>query len=109
MRVINGKVYATAREFMKIYKAAYAKDSTIQLTLKEAKQTMTLDPAAQSYTDDQIVGKINNATATITRASSVDAAARPIAAGEGIVCRQPDAGTTADTRTLVVNILWEEW
>ena len=45
-------------------------------------QSMVLDPAAQSYTDDQIVGKINTATANITRASSVDAAARPIATSE---------------------------
>ena len=41
-----------------------------------------LDPNAQSYTDDQIVGKVNTATANITRANAVDAAARPIAAGE---------------------------
>lgn len=41
-----------------------------------------LDPNAQTYTDDQIVGKVNTATAQITRASSVAAAARPIAAGE---------------------------
>jgi hypothetical protein len=45
-------------------------------------QTMTLDPAAASYTDDQIVGKINSATAQITRAGSVATAARPLAAGE---------------------------
>jgi hypothetical protein len=45
-------------------------------------QSMVLDPNAQSYTDDQIVGKINTATANITRASSVSAAARPIAALE---------------------------
>lgn len=45
-------------------------------------QTMTLDPAAQSYTDDQIVGKVNTAAAQITRAGSVAAAARPLAAGE---------------------------
>ena len=45
-------------------------------------QTMTLDPNAQSYTDDQVVGKVNTATAQITRASSVAAAARPIASGE---------------------------
>ncbi len=44
--------------------------------------SMQLDPNAQSYTDDQIVGKVNTATANITRASSVDAAARPIAALE---------------------------
>lgn len=45
-------------------------------------QSFQLDPNAASYTDDQIVGKINTASANITRASSVDAAARPIAAGE---------------------------
>ena len=44
--------------------------------------SMVLDPNAASYTDDQIVGKVNTATAQITRASSVAAAARPIAAGE---------------------------
>ncbi len=43
---------------------------------------MTLDPNAVAYTDDQIVGKVNTATAQITRASSVAAAARPIEAGE---------------------------
>jgi len=41
-----------------------------------------LDPNAQAYSDDEIVGKINAASATITRASSVDAAARPIGSGE---------------------------
>ena len=45
-------------------------------------QTMVLDPNAQSYTDDQIVGKVNSATAQITRASSVAATARPLADGE---------------------------
>ena len=45
-------------------------------------QSFQLDPAATTYTDDQIVGKVNTATAQITRASSVAAAARPIAAGE---------------------------
>ncbi len=44
--------------------------------------TMQLDPNAATYTDDQIVGKVNTATANITRAGSVDAAARPLAAGE---------------------------
>lgn len=45
-------------------------------------QTMLLDPNAQSYTDDEIVGKINSASATISRAGSVDATARPIGSGE---------------------------
>ena len=44
--------------------------------------SMTLDPNAASYTDDQIVGKINSATAQITRAGSVASGARPIADGE---------------------------
>ena len=41
-----------------------------------------LDPNAASYTDDEIVGKVNAASAQITRADSVDAAARPIGTGE---------------------------
>ena len=45
-------------------------------------QQMIFDPNAQAYTDDQIVGKVNTASAQITRASSVAAAARPIATSE---------------------------
>ena len=45
-------------------------------------QSMTLDPNAQSYTDDQIVDKVNLASVQITRASSVAPAARPIGTGE---------------------------
>ncbi len=41
-----------------------------------------LDPNATSYTDDEIVGKVNTAAADITRAGSVDPSARPIEAGE---------------------------
>ena len=44
--------------------------------------SFTIDPAAGSYTDDQIVAKINSATAQITRAGSVAAAARPLVDGE---------------------------
>ena len=47
-----------------------------------ATQTFQLDPNAASYTDDQIVAKVNAATANITRAGSVSAAARPIQASE---------------------------
>ena len=36
-------------------------------------QSMQLDPNAASYTDDEIVGKVNTATANITRASAIDA------------------------------------
>ena len=45
-------------------------------------QTFLLDPNAASYTDDQIVGKVNSAAAQITRVNAVSAAARPIASGE---------------------------
>jgi hypothetical protein len=45
-------------------------------------QTMVLDPNATPDTGDQIVTKINAASTAITRASSVSAAARPIAATE---------------------------
>lgn len=45
-------------------------------------QSMVLDPNAQSYTDDQIVSKVNAATAQITRSGSVAAAARPLVDGE---------------------------
>ena len=44
--------------------------------------SMQLDPNAASYTDDEIVDKVNAASNQITRAGSVDAAARPIGAGE---------------------------
>ncbi len=54
----------------------------MMMELDMAIQTQFLDPNAQSYTDDQIIGKINTGTANITRAGSVDAAARPIASGE---------------------------
>lgn len=47
-----------------------------------AKASFQLDPNAQAYTDNEIVGKVNTATVNITRASSVTAAARPIAADE---------------------------
>lgn len=45
-------------------------------------QTMVLDPNAQSYTDNEIVTKINSASNQITRSNSVATAARPIADDE---------------------------
>ena len=38
-------------------------------------QSMQLDPNAQSYTDDEIVGKVNSATANITRAGAIEGTA----------------------------------
>lgn len=45
-------------------------------------QSFQLDPSAGSYTDNQIVDKVNAASNDITRAGSVSAAARPIETGE---------------------------
>ena len=45
-------------------------------------QSFQLDPNAAAYTDNQIVDKVNAASNDITRASSVSAAARPIATDE---------------------------
>ena len=53
--------------------------------------SFTLDPNAAAYTDDEVVGKINTATANITRAGSVAAAARPIANAE-VTSAKLDAG-----------------
>lgn len=44
--------------------------------------SMTLDPNAVSYTDNDIISKINAASTAITRASCVSAAARPIGTNE---------------------------
>jgi len=38
-------------------------------------QSMQLDPNAASYTDDEIVGKINSASANITRAGCIEGTA----------------------------------
>lgn len=53
--------------------------------------SLVLDPNAAAYTDDEIVGKVNTATAQITRADSVAAAARPVADGE-VTSAKLDAG-----------------
>lgn len=39
------------------------------------KQSFLLDPNAQSYTDDEIIAKINAAAAAISRANAIDGAA----------------------------------
>lgn len=45
--------------------------------------SFTIDPLAEVLTGDEIVAKINtDTTTTISKASVVDAAARPIVAGE---------------------------
>ncbi len=66
-----------------------------------AKASFQLDPGAVAYTDDEIVGKINSATADITRADSVSTGARPIVAGEiGATELEDEAFTTAEQSKL---------
>lgn len=55
-----------------------------------------LDPNAQSYTDDEIVGKVNAASAQITRADAVDAAAVDMDGDDMVTAI--NAGTSAITR-----------
>ena len=62
-------------------------------------QSFQLDPNAQAYTDNQIVEKIDNATVDITRAGSVDAAARPIEAGEVGATELADEAYTSTEKT----------
>ena len=64
-----------------------------------------LDPNAASYTDDEIVGKVNTATATITRASSVSAAARPIANLEVTDAHIATAAGIAKTKLAALEIV----
>ncbi len=63
-----------------------------------------LDPDAEAYTDDQIVGKVNTATANITRASSVAAAARPITTGEIGATELADESYTSTEKTKLTGI-----
>jgi hypothetical protein len=58
-------------------------------------QSFQLDPNAASYTDDEIVGKVNAAAAQITRAGSVAAAARPLIDGE-VAAAKLAAGVAKD-------------
>jgi len=67
-------------------------------------QSMQLDPNAQAYTDNQIVGKVNAATVDITRAGSVDATARPIEAGEVGATELADEAYTSAEKTKLTSI-----
>ena len=66
--------------------------------------SMQLDPNAATYTDDDIVGKVNTATANITRASSVAAAARPITAGEVGATELADEAYSTTEKTKLTGI-----
>lgn len=57
-------------------------------------QTMVIDPNGTSYTDDEIVDKVNAASAQITRAASVAAAARPIGSKEVVAANIADNTVT---------------
>ena len=63
-----------------------------------------LDPNAAAYTDDEIVGKVNTAAVNITRAGSVDAAARPIAVGEVGATELADESYTSGEQTKLAGI-----
>jgi hypothetical protein len=60
-----------------------------------------LDPDAVAYTDDEIVGKINNATANITRAGSVEITARPIEDAEIVATKVAEGVAKANLDAMV--------
>jgi hypothetical protein len=60
-------------------------------------QSILLDPNAQYLSDDAVVAKVNAASDNITRAGSVDAAARPIAAGE-VTATELGAGAVTEAK-----------
>lgn len=62
-----------------------------------------LDPNAQAYTDDEIVGKVNSASANITRAGAVEATARPIESGDGADVRDSIVGLADDDRKIIIS------
>jgi len=59
-------------------------------------QTIELDPNATSYTDDEIVGKVNTASDNISRAGSVTAAARPLVDDEVTAAKVADGVAKAN-------------
>ncbi|MBA7662347.1 hypothetical protein ES703_70375 [subsurface metagenome] len=63
-----------------------------------------LDPNAVVYTDDEIVGKVNTAAANITRAGSVESAARPIEVGEVGATELADEAYTSTEKTKLTGI-----
>lgn len=66
-----------------------------------AKESFQIDPNAVVYTDDEIVGKVNSATANINRVGSVEAVARPIESGEiGATELEDEAYTTTEKTKL---------
>ncbi len=69
-----------------------------------AKQSFQLDPDAVAYTDDEIVGKINTATADITRADSVSTGARPIVVGEVGATELADEAYTSTEKTKLTGV-----
>jgi len=64
-------------------------------------ERILLDPNAVPYTDDEIVGKVNAATVNITRAGSVEAAARPIEDLEVVASKVADGVAKANLDAMV--------
>lgn len=69
-----------------------------------AKESFQLDPNAVVYSDDEIVGKVNSATANISREGSVEAAARPIEENEVGATELEDEAYTSTEKTKLTGI-----
>jgi len=69
-----------------------------------AKESFQLDPNAVVYSDDEIVGKVNSASANISRAGAVEAAARPIEEDEVGATELADEAYTSTEKTKLTGI-----
>lgn len=93
------------------FKSAYA---TAQASIRTAVTGMTVVLGGQidSFLPPVAVGTAAWATATPSSEENIansELSDIQLAAGEGIVIYQADAGTTSDTRKLVINIAWSEF
>lgn len=80
-------------------------------TLRTASTGLTLTAGAACYgfTVVPILTAVGSAVPSLQEWEPNEAGRIVLRAGEGIVVRQADAGTTADTRAFAVNLAWAEY
>lgn len=92
--------------------AGLAADATAVASVRTASTGLTLT-AGEQYKAFLPVVALTTAAANAAGTDEYDPADEDaeliLAAGEGIICRQADGGTTSDTRRVIMNITWEEF
>lgn len=86
-------------------------EATLVGTLRTASTglTLTAGAAAYGFTVVPILTAVGAAVPSLQEWEPNEAGRIVLRAGQGIVIRQADAGTTADTRSFVVNLAWAEY